>query len=74
VAARRNGPTGRLLFQGTIERGRSQRFVGGQVWLNVGAPGNLVVKLNGRRARLPVSGSAPAVLVASQRGITASAS
>jgi hypothetical protein len=73
IAARRGGSTGKLLFTGTLERGRSQRFVGAQLWLNVGAPRNVVAKLNGRRVRLPVAGSAPAVLVASAQGVEAAA-
>jgi cytoskeleton protein RodZ len=69
LAARRGGPTGRLLFSGTLERGRSQRFVGAQLWLNVGSPANVAAKLDGRRVAVPGPRTRPAVIVASARGL-----
>jgi Helix-turn-helix domain/RodZ C-terminal domain len=52
--------TGRLLYQGTLERGQSQRFKARSLWLNVGSPENLWLRLNGRP--VPIGGSCPRVL------------
>jgi cytoskeletal protein RodZ len=58
--------TGRLLYQGTLERGQSQHFSARSLWLNVGSPENLVLRLNGRTVR--IGGSCPRVLeIAPQR-------
>ena len=43
--------TGEVLFQGTLEKGEKQRFVGKRLWLNVGTPENLVATLGGRGRR-----------------------
>ena len=69
VAAFRGRPGGRLLFEGTLEQGKTMRFVGRRVWLNLSEPENLIARLNGRRVRLPASRGAPAVVVATARGI-----
>jgi cytoskeletal protein RodZ len=46
------GVNGKLLFEGTVEQGQTQRFVKyKRLWLELGAPGNLNAKLNGRRLR-----------------------
>jgi hypothetical protein len=52
---------GRHLFQGTLERGQSERFVARRLWINVGAPENLWLRLNGRPIR--IGGDCPRVLV-----------
>ena len=61
---------GRLLFQGTLERGQVQRFSSSRLWLNVGAPAKLTAVVNGRTVRLPGAGT-PTVLVATASGIAA---
>ena len=58
-------PNGELLYEGTLELGQSQRFVRRRLWINVGAPANLAVTLNGRRITRPV----PGILVATAKGI-----
>ena len=63
--------SGRLLYQGTIERGQSQRFLARRLWLNVGSPENLWLRLNGRP--VPVGGACPRVLVISVKQIASSA-
>jgi cytoskeleton protein RodZ len=60
-------PTGRLLFQGTLERKTSMPFSAKRLWINVGAPENLTVKLNGKFRRLP--GGGPQVVVVTPKGI-----
>jgi cytoskeletal protein RodZ len=68
VSVHRTSATGPLLFEGTLEQGQSKRFSGKRLWLNVGNPSNLDVRLNGKRRRLPGNGSEPVVVLASPRG------
>ena len=43
---------GRLVYEGTVQQGQTQRFVKWRrLWVEVGAPSNLDVRLNGRRVR-----------------------
>lgn len=49
VEVRRGGPTGELVFSGTIFEGDSERFAGKRLWVNFGAAQNLDAKLNGKR-------------------------
>jgi cytoskeleton protein RodZ len=50
VSIRQGGATGTLLFEGTLEEGRTLRYVGRRFWLQFGddPASNLDVKLNGR--------------------------
>jgi cytoskeleton protein RodZ len=65
----RGSATGKLLFDGTLERGKRQQFAGKRLWLLVTEPGNLAAQINGRLVKLPGDGSAPIVALASARGI-----
>ncbi len=58
---------GKLLYQGTLLRGKSVSFAGKRLWIDATAPANLVVHLNGHKARLP--GKKPRVLIVTARGI-----
>lgn len=49
VSVRRGSQTGPVLFDGTIGKGKSQGFTQKRVFVNVGVPRNLVVKVAGRR-------------------------
>ena len=52
MQVRAGGVNGKLVFEGTVEQGQTQRFVKyKRLWLELGAPGNLNAKLNGRRLR-----------------------
>jgi len=62
----RGSARGKLLWDGTLEPGKSQRFVGPRLWLRVKEPQNVTARLNGRRVRVPTSRGA---LVASRRGL-----
>jgi hypothetical protein len=42
------GPQGEVLYSGTLEQGQGQRFVRKRLWLQLGAPDALTVKLNGK--------------------------
>ena len=71
LQVRAGSATGRLLYQGTLERGQSQPFSAGRLWLNVGSPESLRLRLNGRTVR--VGGSCPRVLVITPHSLTSSA-
>ena len=45
-------PAGRLLFQGTLLRGKSVALDGVRLWLSLGTPSHLEARLNGKRVRL----------------------
>jgi hypothetical protein len=61
LAVRIGSATGRPLYQGTLERGQSQSFSARRLWLNVGSPENLLLRLNGRP--VSIGGACPRVLV-----------
>ena len=73
VTVYRGSPNGKLLFDGTIEPGGRQCFVGGRVWFQAVAPRNLAARVNGRRAALPRAGRGPLTAVAGRRGIARTA-
>ena len=58
---------GRILYQGTLEQGQEQLFVGRRLWIDVSRPENLRTVLNGRVRRLPVGGVK--TLLVTPRGI-----
>jgi hypothetical protein len=58
---------GPILFQGTLLKGKSQRFVARRVWVRADPPGNLSVKVNGIRVSLIASGT-PATLIFGPHG------
>ena len=66
----RASEAGPLLYEGTLEQGDAVGLLKGKrLWLNVGAPSNLVVKVNGKRRPLPGTG-VPRELVVSRKGIS----
>ena len=49
VRVRAGSARGRLLYEGTVQQGQTQRFVRWpRLWLELGAPSNLNARLNGR--------------------------
>ena len=72
LEVRKGGVTGDVLFQGTLEKGESQRFVAKRLWLNVGSPENLEVTLGGRPATLGVG--CPQVVTVTRRQVTSKSS
>jgi cytoskeletal protein RodZ len=66
VIVNRAGVNGKILFEGTLERGETQAFNGKRFWLNVGAPENLVIRVAGRRVHL--AGYRPWVLTVTPDG------
>jgi hypothetical protein len=67
MQVRAGGVGGRLLWEGTLEPGQTQRFVKNKrLWLELGAPANVNAKLNGERVRFP---GRPAIVVVTADGV-----
>ena len=66
VIVNRVGAAGKILFEGTLERGGTQAFNGKRFWLNVGAPENLLITVAGKRVH--VAGYRPWVLTVTPAG------
>jgi hypothetical protein len=63
---------GRLLFHGTIERGKSQVFSGRSLWLSVSSPKHVTLSLNGGTP-LALGGVCPRTVAVTPQQITATA-
>jgi cytoskeleton protein RodZ len=59
--------TGRILFQGTLERGQKKLFNAHKLWITLDRPENLGTILNGRSRKLPSGGVK--TLIVTRRGI-----
>ncbi len=70
LEVRAGSSTGRQLYAGTLQPGSRQVFRAGRVWLAVGAPANVAVKVNGKKRVLPGHGY-PRALVTSRNGTLA---
>ena len=58
MVVKAGGSQGEVLYSGTLEKGQGQRFVRKRLWLQLGAPGALTVKLNGKTVgNLPNEGT-----------------
>lgn len=68
LEVRKGWASGKVVYHGTLERGESQRFVAKRLWLNIGSPENLAVKLNGRPATLGVG--CPQVVMVTRAQVT----
>jgi cytoskeletal protein RodZ len=67
MQVRAGGVNGKLVYEGTLEQGQTQRFVKWErLWLELGAPGNLSAKLNARRVDFPRE---PSIVLVSSRGV-----
>jgi hypothetical protein len=62
--------TGRLVYQRTLEQGRTARFVSTRLWIRIGAPWNLEARLNGKAVQLPASTGDVVVTSAGLRATT----
>jgi cytoskeleton protein RodZ len=63
----RNSATGKILYQGTLERGQRQLFTAKKLWITLDRPENLRTILNERSRRLP--GGGVKTLLVTPRGI-----
>ena len=68
LVVHRGSPIGELEYEGTLLRGQTQRFRGRKLWVSLGAPENVVLKLNGRRVALPRT-SGPVELAVTRKGL-----
>jgi hypothetical protein len=59
--------TGKILFQGTLERGQRKVFLAQKLWITMDRPENLGTILNGHSRRLPSGGVK--TLIVTSRGI-----
>jgi cytoskeleton protein RodZ len=66
VAVRRDGPSGRVVFEGMVERGERLPLRGKRFWLNVSAPENLLIRVGGQR--VTVGGFRPRVITVTPQG------
>jgi cytoskeleton protein RodZ len=69
LQVRRGSATGPPLYQGTLERGQRQAFAKTRLWLNIGSPTNLEMRLNGRP--IAIGGNTPRVLIVTAKSIHA---
>lgn len=63
----RNSATGKILYQGTLDRGQGQIFTAKKLWITLDRPENLRTILNERSRRLPAGGVK--TLLVTPRGI-----
>src|SRR2546421_3675825 len=55
LSAHLGSATGRLVYERTLEQGRTARFVSTRLWIRIGAPWNLDATLNGKAVQLPAT-------------------
>ncbi len=67
VAVHKGGPAGKILFEGTVNRGKTEPFTGKWFWLNVSAPENLSITVRGKAVPLP--GNRPLALTITPSGV-----
>ena len=65
---------GNMLYEGTLERTQKKRFESRVLWLRLETPGNVLVKLNGNRVKLPKAVKAQGVFVTAKKVFAADAS
>ncbi len=70
LEVREGGPTGRLLFGGTILKGETRVYVRQRLWLLVGSPSDLRFRLNGK-VHHPAVRDASVALVATGKALWA---
>ena len=67
VQVRAGSVRGRLIYEGTLQQGQTQRFVRWKrLWLELGAPSYLSARLNGRRVDFPQQ---PSVVIVTAAGV-----
>ena len=74
MIVRSRSAIGKILYQGTLEKGQRQRFNGKVLWLRLEMPRNVLVKLNGNRVKLAPAVKAQGVFVTAKKVFAADAS
>ncbi len=52
LEVKRNSSTGVVLFSGTLQRGHKKKFTGKDIWMTLGAPGNVKLEAAGKDVKL----------------------
>jgi cytoskeleton protein RodZ len=55
LSVHQRSATGRLIYERTLEQGRTAHFVSTRLWIRIGAPWNVDATLNGKAVQLPAS-------------------
>jgi hypothetical protein len=53
LSVRLGSQTGRVVYEGMLDSGRTAHFIGKRLWIRIGAPWNLLATLNGKPVTLP---------------------
>jgi hypothetical protein len=69
----RGSLAGPIVFQGTLEKGQTQLFVGRRLWIDVGRPEVLQARLNGKVVHLPTGGPKVVVVTPSRVRVSSGA-
>jgi hypothetical protein len=64
LVVKAGSPTGRLLYQGTLERGQREQFARRKLWVQYGAGRHLEIEVNGKRVTSLPRGAASLVITA----------
>src|SRR6266511_96288 len=64
LSIRLTSQDGRVLYENTLEPGRSLTFARGGLWIRIGAPWNLNLRVNGRPLSIPSSSRPENILLA----------
>jgi len=68
LVVHKSSSRGRVLFEGSLEAGKSKNFFVKRLWINTGTPESLRVTVNRKRVRLPVG--RPQVFFVTGRGVS----
>jgi len=71
LSAHLGSATGRLVYERTLEQGRTARFVSTRLWIRIGAPWNLDATWNGKAVQLPAATGDVVATPTGLRGTTA---
>jgi cytoskeleton protein RodZ len=52
MEVRRNNSTGVVLFSGTLQKGDREKFKGKDIWMSLGAPGNVQLNVEGKDVKV----------------------
>jgi cytoskeleton protein RodZ len=55
LSVHQGSATGRLVYERTLEQGRTANFASTRLWIRIGAPWNVDATLNGKAVQLPAS-------------------
>jgi transcriptional regulator with XRE-family HTH domain len=68
VSVRRRGGTGALVWEGTVQRGKPQRFTGDRLWVEIANPQRVRLTVDGRLAD-PIFAHGPVSVLVSSAGV-----